>query len=262
MKRSLPFFLLLSILFVAAPLAAKDSGLPPINTIVVRHFTNADGMTMSPEFFNYFYKYLCEDLVKGKISTQAVIEGTTAPDAVAANSLVLDGKFLSRENAALLKPGKVQMELSLHRLSDHALVKTWNGTGYYSGGQGENGLAIWIAKSVAGLIYDTLKGVDLSSIPPAAPGAATAALDAAPSPGTAPSGPDAVASVQLSSDPTGAEIAIDGNYVGSTPSQVNLKPGAHAIKMTMTGYLPWVRSIETEGGETRNFIADLKKTNP
>ena len=182
----------------------------------------------------------------------------------AANSLVIEGKFLSHEGGGFLTPGKLQLEISIYRLSDHAVVKTWSVASLFpvNGDHKDKVYAFYTGESAGGLIFQALRGVSLSTIPPAAPGAATAAPGAAPTSGTAPSGPDAVASVQLTSDPAGAEIAIDGNYVGSTPSTVNLKPGAHAIKMTMTGYLPWVRSIETEGGETRNFIADLKKTNP
>ena len=40
---------------------------------------------------------------------------------------------------------------------------------------------------------------------------------------------------------------------------MNLKPGTHSIKMTKNGYMPWVRSIETSAGESRNIAADLEK---
>ncbi len=264
MKRSLPFLLLLSILVLAAPLAAKASGPPQFNTIVVKHFTNANGMAQSQDFISMFADNMRTVLTKYKTATLVVEEGTTVPDAAAANSLVIEGKFLSHEGGSFLTPGKLQLEISIYRLSDHAVVKTWSVASLFpvNGDHKDKVYAFYTGESAGGLIFQALRGVSLSTIPPAAPGAAAAAPGAAPTPGTAPSGPDAVASVQLASDPAGAEIAIDGNYVGSTPSTVNLKPGAHAIKMTMTGYLPWVRSIETEGGETRNFIADLKKTNP
>ena len=132
--------------------------------------------------------------------------------------------------------------------------------------------------------------MDLSGIPPAAPGTSPKGRDAgrdtrqgsgtgsatgsgtgaalgaetstapAPSSDAAPASSDAVASVQLSSDPAGAEIAIDGSYVGNTPSLIKLRPGTHSITMTMPGYAPWVRSIETAAGESRNFAATLEKT--
>ena len=68
--------------------------------------------------------------------------------------------------------------------------------------------------------------------------------------------------MQLSSNPAGAEIVIDGSYAGNTPSLIKLKPGTHSITMTMSGYVPWVRSIETSAGESRNFVATLEKTSP
>ncbi|MGA9062514.1 MAG: PEGA domain-containing protein [Terracidiphilus sp.] len=264
MKRSLLFFLLLSTLFVVEPLAARGSEPLPFNTVVVNHFTNANGMTFSQDFIQYFSDYLRQRLVKDKVAAQVVDQGTTVPDAVAANSLVIDGKYTGHENAAFMKPGKVFVELSIYRLSDHALVKDWNVTTYFvpNSDHKDKTYAYYTALPVGDIIWNALKGVSLSSIPPAAPGAgsATPGAAAAPSSATAPAGPDAVASVQLSSDPTGAEITIDGNYVGSTPSTVNLKPGVHSIKMTMPGYAPWVRSIETEAGESRSFAADLEKT--
>jgi hypothetical protein len=251
---------LFATLFVVAPLAAKAAE-PRFNTIVIKHFTNANGMTQSQDFISMFTDDLCKELVKGKVSIQAVGEGTTVPDAVAANSLVVEGKFLSHENAGFIVPGKLNMEISIYRLSDHALVKTFNGPGYFpaNGDHKDKVYAYYTAHAIAEEIWQALRDVNLSTIPAAAPGAGPAAPGAAPASGTAAAGPDAVASVQLSSDPTGAEITIDGNYVGSTPSQVNLKPGTHSVKMTMNGYAPWVRSIETEGGETRNFAAELEK---
>ena len=156
---------------------------------------------------------------------------------------------------------KLNLELSLYRLSDHALVKTWDAPAYFmhNGDRTDKEYAYETAHATAQLLWQALRGIDLSAIPPAAPGAAASAPVVAPASGVSPAGPDALASVQLTSDPTGAEITIDGNYVGSTPSTVNLKAGTHAIKMKLPGYTPWVRSVETEGGETRNFAAQMEK---
>jgi hypothetical protein len=66
--------------------------------------------------------------------------------------------------------------------------------------------------------------------------------------------------VQLSSNPSGAEINIDGSYVGNTPTLIKLKPGTHSISMTLSGYAPWTRSVETAAGESRNFAATLEKS--
>lgn len=284
MKHFAPFFILLAALFAAAPLAAATSAPPRFNTVVVNHFTNSSGMSQSQEFIHFFSDDLSEGLQRNNVAAQVVDQGTPVADAVAANSLVIEGRFLSHEDAALLKPGKLIVEISIYRLSDHALVKTWTATTHFplNGDHKVRAYAYYAGFAAADAIVDALKTVDLSSVSAATPGAGPAAPTTAPSaaPNTAPSaapyaappapsseatapaGPEALASVQLSSDPTGAEIAIDGNYVGNTPSLIKLKPGTHSIRMTMPGYAPWERSIETVAGESRNFAATLEKTSP
>jgi hypothetical protein len=55
--------------------------------------------------------------------------------------------------------------------------------------------------------------------------------------------------VILSSVPPGAEIEIDGSFVGQTPSSIPLAPGKHSIKLTASGYERWEREVVTVGGE-------------
>jgi PEGA domain len=288
MKRFAPFFVLLAAFFAAAPLAATTNAPPRFNTVVVNHFTNASGMAQSQDFIQYFADDLSEELEKDKVAAQVVDQGTAVPDAVAAQSLAIEGKFLSHEDAGLIKPGKLIVEISVYRLSDHALVKTWTATTHFpiNGDHKERAYAYYTGFAAADAIWDALKTVDLSSVTAAAPGAGPTASSMVPNtnpnagPGTgtgtapgaapapssdaAPAGPNAVpdafASVQLSSNPAGAEITIDGSYVGNTPSLIKQRPGTHSISMTMPGYAPWVRSIETAAGESRNFAATLEKT--
>ncbi len=65
------------------------------------------------------------------------------------------------------------------------------------------------------------------------------------------------ARLSLSSMPPGAEIAIDGNLVGQTPSSVPVTPGEHSIRITKTGYSPWERRISTSGGDV-TIAAELE----
>ncbi len=265
MKCSLPFLLLLSILFAAAPLAAKDNGPAQFNTIVIIPFTNANGMSQSQNFINMFCDNFRTAAVKSKLAGQTVVDASTVTDpAAATDSLVIEGTFTGFQHSGMISPGKLMMEVSIYRLSDRALVKTAPLTAMFvhNAEVREKTYAEFTGTQTAYLIKKLLEGVSLSSIPAAAPGSAAPGAQPALSSATAPAGPDAIASVQLASDPTGAEISIDGNYVGSTPSQVNLKPGIHAIKMTMKGYIPWVRSIETQAGESRNIAADLDPAKP
>jgi hypothetical protein len=54
--------------------------------------------------------------------------------------------------------------------------------------------------------------------------------------------------VQITSEPDGADIEVDGNFVGSTPSQVELPPGDYSLRVTKNGYVPWEKKLHTIGG--------------
>jgi len=47
----------------------------------------------------------------------------------------------------------------------------------------------------------------------------------------------------FTSDPAGAEIILDGSFVGSAPSVLSLDPGNHKILMSLPGFLPWNRDL-------------------
>ena len=43
----------------------------------------------------------------------------------------------------------------------------------------------------------------------------------------------------FTSTPAGAEINLDGKYVGSTPSEIAVAAGAHIVIFSMPGFTPW-----------------------
>jgi S1-C subfamily serine protease len=51
-------------------------------------------------------------------------------------------------------------------------------------------------------------------------------------------------SVRISSVPSGAEIAVDGKFMGTTPSMLRLPAGSHQIEITATGRRTWHRTLE------------------
>ena len=65
--------------------------------------------------------------------------------------------------------------------------------------------------------------------------------------------------VSIKSDPEGADITIDGKFVGSTPSSVYLKSGEHTIVVTKDGHKPWERFVRLEPGSTISLNATLTK---
>ena len=64
--------------------------------------------------------------------------------------------------------------------------------------------------------------------------------------------------VVVSSEPTNADIEFDGNFVGSTPSTIDVAPGDHVLVIKKTGYKEWQRKMKITGGAI-NVIAQLEK---
>jgi predicted transcriptional regulator len=54
--------------------------------------------------------------------------------------------------------------------------------------------------------------------------------------------------VNISSCPAGADIEVDGAFVGNTPSSVLIPPGEHSIKMSKSGYGCWHRALTARRG--------------
>lgn len=53
-----------------------------------------------------------------------------------------------------------------------------------------------------------------------------------------------LASVKIESDPPGAEIYVDGSFVGQTPSTLRLAGGFHRIELKSPGKKSWQRDLE------------------
>ena len=47
------------------------------------------------------------------------------------------------------------------------------------------------------------------------------------------------------------DIEIDGNFMGSTPSTINLAPGKHVIVLKKNGYQDWTRTMTVTSGAIR-----------
>jgi hypothetical protein len=65
--------------------------------------------------------------------------------------------------------------------------------------------------------------------------------------------------LEISSTPTGADIEIDGSFVGNAPSALGVAPGEHNIKLMMAGYTGWERKIKTSSGNVK-IAAELQPT--
>lgn len=59
------------------------------------------------------------------------------------------------------------------------------------------------------------------------------------------------AKLNISSNPEGADIEIDGAFVGNAPSVLELQPGDHTVILKKNGYRNWERHLRVTGGEVR-----------
>ena len=64
--------------------------------------------------------------------------------------------------------------------------------------------------------------------------------------------------LEITSSPPGAEIELDGNFSGDTPSSVSVAPGEHSIRISKSGYKPWERKMKTTSGNLM-IAADLEQ---
>ncbi len=47
----------------------------------------------------------------------------------------------------------------------------------------------------------------------------------------------------FTSEPAGAEVILDGRFIGSTPSAVSLDAGTHSVVISLPGFIPWNRDL-------------------
>lgn len=65
------------------------------------------------------------------------------------------------------------------------------------------------------------------------------------------------ASISIDSTPPGADIEVDGGFVGNTPSTVSLAAGSHQIVVKKKGFTDWTKTLSVTGGSI-HLNADLE----
>ena len=66
------------------------------------------------------------------------------------------------------------------------------------------------------------------------------------------------ARLEITSNPAGAEISVDGNFVGDTPSELAVAAGIHTITISKHGYKPWERKLTVSSGKV-TVAAELEQ---
>jgi len=65
-------------------------------------------------------------------------------------------------------------------------------------------------------------------------------------------------SLVIDSTPAGADIEIDGAFVGNTPSTVTATSGSHQIAVKKKGFTDWTKTLNVTGG-TVHLNAELEQ---
>jgi hypothetical protein len=97
--------------------------------------------------------------------------------------------------------------------------------------------------------------LDLAKFQPATPASVAQGAEM-----VVPSAAIIFAKLQLGSDPPGADIEVDGNFVGNTPSDLQVSEGDHTVAMKMAGFKSWERKLKVNAGSSVHLNAALEKT--
>ena len=93
------------------------------------------------------------------------------------------------------------------------------------------------------------------------PDSGTATSLSAPTPGTTTPLASAVAtpgSIEVESRPAGAEVAVDGRIVGTTPLLIpDVTEGTHVVGIELAGFSRWATSVYVNKGERARVGASL-----
>jgi hypothetical protein len=96
--------------------------------------------------------------------------------------------------------------------------------------------------------------LDLAKFDPNAPVPTPVATAAAPEAASA-----APAKLQMDSSIPGADILLDGNFVGNTPSEVQVTEGDHTVTVKKARCKDWERKIKVTAGSNIHLNAEIEK---
>jgi hypothetical protein len=87
----------------------------------------------------------------------------------------------------------------------------------------------------------------------------TGTQSAPPATAAAASGLPATGTIEVHSTPEGADVYLDGAFVGNAPATLKLTPGQHTIRVIQSGYKDWSREIAVQAGSEAHLSASLEK---
>jgi hypothetical protein len=96
--------LMVALLLASGNTAANEkNAMPKYKTVEAIHFTQAEGVELSPAFGDYFYAELREELKKAKVAEEVIGEGEAVDDAEAPQSIVITGTITEYKKGSVVK---------------------------------------------------------------------------------------------------------------------------------------------------------------
>lgn len=69
----------------------------------------------------------------------------------------------------------------------------------------------------------------------------------------------AAAKLHIESSPSGADIEVDGGFVGNTPSDIQVAEGDHTVVVKKSGFKDWERKLKSTAGSSVHISSELEK---
>ena len=63
----------------------------------------------------------------------------------------------------------------------------------------------------------------------------------------------------VASLPDGADIEVDGSFVGNTPSDIDVPAGEHTVTVKKSGFQTWEKKLKVSGGSNVHLKAEMEK---
>jgi hypothetical protein len=97
------YYLLLAAAVFLLTTWASAKNQPKFKSIEVKHFPNAEGVELPPEFSDFLYAELKETLQKKNLAEQLIGEDEVVDSADAAHSVILEGSVLEYKKGSVVK---------------------------------------------------------------------------------------------------------------------------------------------------------------
>ncbi len=127
--------------------------------VEIKHFTGAEGVELTPEFYDFLYAELKNEIVKSKVSEQIVGEGEVIEAADASNAVTVEGSVEEFKRGSVVKAALIGLgtgrqslraRVKVIRVSDKQAVLEKELTVKFDPRWDNKKLAVQLARKIAG----------------------------------------------------------------------------------------------------------------